>query len=173
MNRKVLAFLTIPLAAAVVLSGAALAQHRGPMGSGMGPGMGSGMGMMGHRMMGGECPMMGMMTGSGEMPAYGEGRIAFLKAELAITDKQQSQWEGYATALKKNFSQMQNMRQSMMTAMSAKTPVERLDAHLSAMEGRVAILKEIKPKLEQLYGVLSDDQKKKADQLLTGMGCMM
>jgi len=61
----------------------------------------------------------------------------------------------------------------MMIALEGKTAVERLDAHLAAMEGRHAALKEIKPSLATLYSALSDEQKKKADQVLTGMGCMM
>lgn len=137
-------------------------------------GQGRMMGMSGRGMMGmGDCPMMGMMPGSADMPAFGEGRIAFLKAELAITPAQQSAWDAYAAALKKNFVSMQGMRQSMMMALEGKTPVERLDAHLAAMEGRHAALKEIKPALAALFTALSDEQKKKADQILTGMGCMM
>ena len=68
---------------------------------------------------------------------------------------------------------MQAMRGSMAKVMEAKTPVERLDAHIAAMDGRLASLKEVKPALAALYATLSDDQKKKADQILTGMGCMM
>jgi hypothetical protein len=68
---------------------------------------------------------------------------------------------------------MQAMRQSMMAARSEKTPVARLDAHIKTMEGRLQALKNVKPPLGALYGALSDDQKKRADELLTGMGCMM
>lgn len=143
----------------------------GMMGQGaMGPGMMQG-GMM--QMMAGNCPMMGNMTGGGDMPAYTDGRIAFLKAELAITDAQKAAWDTYAASLKKNLMSMHDMRQKMMTAMSASNPAERLEARLAAMESRVASLKEVKPALTQLYGVLTDEQKKKADQILTGMGCMM
>jgi LTXXQ motif family protein len=141
-----------------------------------GPGMGGGMmgkgGMMG--MMGGGCPMMGMMMGGGgEMPMYREGRIAFLKAELAIADVQTTAWDAYAEALKKNMQSMQDMHKTMMAARAGKSAVERLDAHVTAMESRLQALKDIKPALTALYGTLSDDQKKKADELLTGMGCMM
>jgi hypothetical protein len=139
------------------------------MGGMMGRGMRGGP-MMG--MMGGGCPMMGMMMGGGGA-MYPEGRIAFLKAELAITDAQTKVWEGYAAALKKNMEGMQAMRESMMAARSEKTPVARLDAHINAMEGRLEALKDVKPALGALYDALSDDQKKKADELLTGMGCMM
>jgi hypothetical protein len=41
------------------------------------------------------------------------------------------------------------------------------------MEGRVAALKEVKPALANLYAALDDNQKKAANKLLTGMGCMM
>ncbi len=136
----------------------------GMMGRGGMMGMMRGGGMM--RMME-SCPMMG----GGE--AHTEGRIAFLKAELAITGQQTSVWDAYAAALKKNLQSMQGMRETMMKVMQAKSPVERLDAHIAAMDARVAALKELKPALAGLYSSLSEEQKKKADELLTGMGCMM
>jgi LTXXQ motif family protein len=153
----------------------------GMPGSGMpGPGaMGQGMmgrGMMGGgmmQMMAGTCPMMGSMANEAAGPTFTEGRIAFMKAELGITDAQKMAWDAYATALKKNLEGMHGMRQTMMAAMAATNPVERFDARLAAMEGRVAAMRELKPALTQLYAVLTDDQKKKADQILIGMGCMM
>ncbi len=146
----------------------------GMMGPGMmGPGMmGQGMGRGG--MMGAGCPMMGTMMGkNGPAPSFAEGRIAFIKAELAITDAQKSVWDTYAAALRKNFESMQSMHKSMMSATTPANPVERLDIHITAMDSRLQSLKEVKPALAALYATLSDDQKKKADDLLTGMGCMM
>jgi hypothetical protein len=99
-------------------------------------------------------------------------RIAFLKAELAITDGQKAPFDAYAAVLKDNLQNMRDMRQSMMGTMSAKTPVEHLDAHLAMMQGRVASLSDVKPKLEALYTALNATQKTKANKLLTGMGCM-
>ena len=138
------------------------------------PGMGTDGMPMGRDMMRmmGDCPMMGMMMGA-DTSTFAEGRIAFLKAELAITDAQKAAWEAYAAALKKNLQAMQAMRQTMMKVMEAKTPTERLEAHIAAMDGRLASLKEVKPALAALYAALGDEQKKKADQILTGMGCMM
>ena len=134
------------------------------------PGMGMRDMPMGRGMMGmmNDCPMMG-----GDTSTFTEGRIAFLKAELAITDAQKSVWDAYAAALQKNLQGMQAMRQTMMKVMEAKTPVERLDAHVTVMDSRLASLKEVKPALTALYAALSTEQKKKADQILTGMGCMM
>lgn len=133
-------------------------------------------GMMGNMMQGGG--MMGMMQGcsmmgTGSAEAQANGRISFLKTELAITDAQKDVWEAYAAALAKNLVGMSAMPQSMMKMMEAKSPVDRLDQHVSAMEGRVAALKETKPALSNLYAALSDKQKKTADHLLATMDCMM
>jgi hypothetical protein len=139
----------------------------------MGPGMmgSSGPGMMGMMRMMGECPMMGMMMSARHRPSPRAHRL--LKAELSITDAQQGVWDTYAAALKKNLQGMQAMHQTMVKIMQAKTPVERLDAHVAAMEGRLASLKDLKPALAALYAALSDEQRGKADQIFTGIGCMM
>ena len=140
----------------------------GMMGRMMGGGMMGG-GTMGHGMMDmiANCPMMG---GSA---SHAEGRIAFLKAELAITDAQNAAWEAYAAQIRKNLTSMLDMQKTMMSMMEAKSPVERIDARIAMMEKRTQALKDIKPTLAALYAGLSADQQKKADQLLTGMGCMM
>jgi hypothetical protein len=172
----IIAFIAIAFAAGDLGYPSARAQQGGQMWPGMGEGMGPGMmgadwGRMG--MMGGGCPMFGMMMGGDTRPIYREGRIAFLKAELAVTDAQGKVWDAYAEALKKNMQSMYDMRQAMFAARSGTTPVERLEAHVTAMEGRLQALKDIKPALAALYDSLSEDQKKKANELLTGMGCMM
>jgi hypothetical protein len=176
MKTKTLVRSSILAFSLVVGSALAIAQQWGPgmMGPGYGPGTmmrnwpsGPG-GMMG--MMGG-CPM--MSPTDAPTATFAEGRIAFLKAELAITDAQKSAWDAYAEAIKRNLQSMQGMWQTMKKVFEAETPVQRLDAHIAAMDTRLAVLKDIKPALETLYSALSADQKKKADQLLTGMGCMM
>jgi hypothetical protein len=68
---------------------------------------------------------------------------------------------------------MQGMWQTMEKVFEAKTPVERLDARVTAMESRLTALREVKPALANLFAALSEDQQKKADELLTEMGCMM
>jgi hypothetical protein len=127
----------------------------------MGHGM-MGQGMMGQGMMG-----QGMMSG----PML-EGRLAYIKADLAITDAQSAAWNTYASAVKARASSMQGMHDTMMQAMQSGTPTARMDAHIKAMEAMTEALKALKPATEALYAVLTPEQKQKADQLL-GMGCMM
>lgn len=128
--------------------------------------------MMPGTMGGRDCPMMGMMQRGGADPMHIEGRLAFLVAEFGITDAQKEAWTTYAAALRKNLEGMRSMHVDMMKAMETGNPVDRLNARISAMESRLNALREMKPALEQFYATLTADQKAKADQLLTGMGCM-
>jgi hypothetical protein len=178
-------FLSAALMVAVLAGGTTALAQQGPgmMGPGMmrdgkGPGWGMGWGMghggmqrgMGYGMMGGGCPMFG----GGDGGTYADGRLAFLRAELGITDAQKTAWDAYAAALRKNLENMQAMHATMRQSMEQeKSPVERLDTHVTTMEARLAALKEMKPALATLYGAMTDDQKKKAADILTGMGCMM
>ncbi len=41
------------------------------------------------------------------------------------------------------------------------------------MDGHLTSLKDAKPALAALYGALSAEQQAKADQILSGMSCMM
>jgi hypothetical protein len=166
--------MTRTLAIAIALLAAALGVGSSSTHAQDGKGMG-GM-MMGQGMMGGDCPMMERMSRKmrrmmgGDMQAMSDQRIATLQTQLVITPEQLATWDTYAAALKKNVTGMQAMHQTMKTGMSAKTPVERLDARVAAMETRLAAMKEVKPALSNLYISLSDEQKKKADKTV---GCMM
>ena len=119
-----------------------------------------------------DCPMMGMAMGSDTTTPVAD-RITSLRTELGITDAQKTAWDAYAATLTTNLQGMQAMRQTMMKVMEAKTPVERLDAQVSAMDVHLASMKALKPTLTALYAALSDQQKTKASQILAGKGCMM
>src|SRR3990172_3524377 len=93
----------------------------------------------------GSCPMMGGMS------AYADGRVAFLKAELAITEAQEPVWGTYATALKRHLNRMLESEQIVMQVLEAKTPVERMRSYIKAMESRVASLKDFYPSLTPLF----------------------
>jgi hypothetical protein len=135
--------------------------------------------MMG--MMGGGCPMMGMMgrgmMGQGTMwghqagmGAMVDGRLAYLKSELKITDAQIEAWNGYAEAVKGRVSVMQGMRESMMNAMQKGGAIERMDVRINGMEAMLEAMKTVKPATVKLYSALTAEQKKVADQLI-GVDC--
>ncbi len=111
----------------------------------------------------------GMMMGYGPMM---EGQLAYLKAELAITDAQKEAWDAYVNSVKARATTMQGMRAAMMQSMQSGSAVDRMEAHTQAMQSMVESMKATKPATEALYKVLTDEQKKKAD-LLLGNGCCM
>lgn len=133
----------------------------GLMGQGQ---MGQGMmdqGRMGQGMMGQGHSMMGAMT---------EGRLAYLKAEMDISDAQIDAWNDYADAVRVRVGLMDDMRPSMMDVMQNGSMTERMNARIAAMEAMVGAMKAVQPATEALYSTLNDDQKRMADQLM-GMGC--
>jgi LTXXQ motif family protein len=146
---------------------------RGPgMPGGMMPGAGS-MPMMGMmRMMMGEDGMSGMpmMT---VMAGHVEGRLAFLKTELKITDAQLPLWNAVADAIRGDAKTMGGMTQATTGSAQAATLPDRLAARERMMTARLEALRKFKAAADPLYAALSDEQKKTADELLIGpMGMM-
>ena len=137
-------------------------------------------GMMGGNMMGqgqagpaGMMPMMNMMSQAGA--DHIEGRLAFIKAELKITDAQAQQWNAFADAVRGNVGSMAEMRESMMGGQGAPATLpERLSREDKLVTAHLAALKKAEEAVTQLYGVLTDDQKKVADTIVVGpMGMPM
>jgi hypothetical protein len=112
-------------------------------------------------------PMMDM-AGMGIIDRV-EGRIAFLRAELKITDAQANAWTAFADALRTNAQKLGAVRPAMMSASGSgaqQTLAERLDAQERWLAARLDGIRTIKAAFTALYGTLSDDQKKTADELL-------
>ena len=124
--------------------------------------------------------MMGMGPGMAGMAAIDriEGRIAFLRAELKITETQASAWNAFADALHTNSQKLGQVRASMTpqpgsAQQQARTLAERLDLQERWLLARVEGTRAIKSAFTTLYGALSDDQKKTANELLAPhMGMM-
>jgi len=106
-----------------------------------------------------------------------EGRLAFLKAELKITEAQKDAWHKLADAVRTSTEHMAERMTSMHSGdQKALTLPERLELHEQFMTARLDEIRQIKSALKELYAVLSDDQKKEADTLVLpvmGMGMMM
>jgi hypothetical protein len=164
---KLIATATLTFALGAIALSPTLAQTVSPMSPKMG-------------MMGGACAMMGamgpgmmgqgMMGRQARMGAMFAGRLAYLKDELNITDTQADAWKAYADAVGSRVEVMQNIRQNMMRAVQQGNAIERLEAHIRSMEAILEAMKAVKPATEKLYAVLTDEQKRVADELI-GMDC--
>ena len=113
----------------------------------------------------------GMMMGGGMAMApfsHIEGRIAFLKAELAITDAQAPQWNALADALRENAKGMRELMTDRMQADKSENAADRTDAMVKMMTVRLESMKSIAAAEKALYAVLTGSQKGIADELLGG-----
>jgi hypothetical protein len=104
-----------------------------------------------------------------ERPSRIEGRIAYLKAELKITDAQTAQWNAVADAMRKNEAQMRDMRRQAHSAgqqQGAPNALDALSRREQFAEARAEGVKQFAAAFRPLYASLSDEQKRTADELL-------
>ncbi len=125
---------------------------------------------MGHEGMMGAGMMMCHMGG------HVKGRLAYLKTELKITEAQTPQWNAFADAFRANGQKMAQqcamMKEHSGSMMSADL-AERLNIMEQDMTMHLDSLRSIKSALLPLYAVLSDEQKKTANEIMKGpMGMM-
>lgn len=119
---------------------------------------------------------MGAMTGGGMMgggAAMGpfshiEGRVAFLKAELAVTDAQAPQWNAFADTLRERAEVMRDSMSGMMQSDQPANAADRTDSMVKMMSAHLESMKSFAAAEQALYVVLTDSQKTTADELLGG-----
>src|SRR6516164_90154 len=106
-------------------------------------------------------------------PPCREGRLAFLKTELKITDAQLPLWNAVADAMRANAKNMGDMAGGMMGGSETATLPDKLAMREKMITTHLEALRKFKAAVDPLYAALSDEQKKTADELLIGpMGMM-
>ena len=120
---------------------------------------------------GGMMGMMEMMMGQ-SVAGHVEGRIAFLKTELKITDAQMALWNAVADAIRAAPKDMSGMSCMSMMQQSSTLP-EKLAAREKTMTAHLEAFRRFKVAVDPLYASLNDDQKKTTDQLLVSPMSMM
>jgi hypothetical protein len=140
-------------------------------------GMG-GMGGMEHGGMGG---MMGGMEHGGGMAGmmrhmlcgvteHVEGRLAYLKAELKLTDAQQAAWNTFADAYRATTQKTAKVCTEMDAAAPDHSMHKGVLGHLTMMEHHMSAhldsVRGLKAAIEPLFAVLTEDQKKTADHVM-------
>lgn len=117
--------------------------------------------MRGHMSM----PGMGATSGTADVTDRIEGRIAFLKAELQITDKQMADWNVLADALRSSRQHLVEARKYLAADDKVSSPdrIERYERHLTE---RLEAVKSARTAFARLYPTLDDSQKQTADTIL-------
>ena len=120
-----------------------------------------------------QMPMMQMMKamqGQGGMGGLDltervEGRIAFLKAELAITDRQGDKWNALADALRAYSAALKSAHPAGMDTMVPDL-VAQLDQSEKRLSAELDGVRGLKAALAPLWAVLTDEQRSTATELL-------
>ena len=96
-----------------------------------------------------------------DMRAFGEARLAGLKAGLTLTAEQEKNWPAFEQAAR----EIGKLRVDRMTAMRNATPsndpAERLRQRATAMTDTGAALKKLADATDPLYKSLDDNQKRR------------
>jgi hypothetical protein len=107
----------------------------------------------------------GSMSGaqpSGSSAARLEGRIAFLRAELRITDAQATAWESFAGTLRAGRDHLDAARAALKDSNTAADPMVRLESFESHLKARTEAIHMTRMAFNTLYGQLDDSQKRTA-----------
>lgn len=120
----------------------------------------------------------GAMRG-GMMKGRIDGRLAFVKAELKITDAQTAAWDQFAGVFKTLAETRKAMKEQRREERKEareddgdkenKTLLERLEQREARVSMRLDHIKAKREGLAKLYDVLDDDQKKTAEEVIPMM----
>ena len=116
--------------------------------------------------------MQGRQLNAEDLRAFGEARLAALKAGLTLTPDQARNWPAFEQAARDLAKQRIDRRIAMRNAPPSNDPVERLRRRASAMSDIGAALKKFADATEPLYKSLDDNQKRRFGVLnrLSGPG---
>lgn len=98
----------------------------------------------------------------GSSAARLEGRIAFLRTELHITDAQASAWESFANTLRTGRDHLDAARAALQDGATAIDPMARLESYENHLKARTEAVHMTRMAFNTLFGQLDDAQKRMA-----------
>jgi hypothetical protein len=110
----------------------------------------------------------GMMMEPAMIQAFAEGKLAFLKSWLGITEAQSGPWNTFADVVRAQAKSLAEAQQKRLPAPGQPewTLPQWIDQHLKTMDEHLAAMKKVKPAFDNLYQALTPAQRQKADQLI-------
>jgi zinc resistance-associated protein len=96
-----------------------------------------------------------------DMRAFGEARLAALKAGLALTAEQEKNWPAFEQAAREYSKLRMDRIAELRNVQPGTDPVERLRQRATAMSDAGAALKKLADATDPLYKSLDDSQKRR------------
>ena len=105
-----------------------------------------------------------------DLDARVEGRLAYAKTLLSITDGQAAAWKAYQDVSRANVQSLEAAQHAMMEAERSGTAIDRMRAQTDMMQARLDARKALQPVTEALYKALTPEQRERADVVLLLLG---
>jgi hypothetical protein len=105
-----------------------------------------------------------------DLDAKVEGRLAYAKTLLGITDSEAAAWKAYEDVSRANVQGIQAAQRAMMTAEQSGSAIDRMQAQTGMMQARLDAMKALQPVTEALYKALTPEQQQRADVVLLLLG---
>lgn len=100
-----------------------------------------------------------------DLEARVEGRLAYAKTLLGITDSEAAAWKAYEDVSRANVQRLRMARQVMLTAEQSGSPIDRMQAQTNMMQAQLDARQALQPVTEALYKALTPEQRERADAL--------
>jgi periplasmic protein CpxP/Spy len=105
-----------------------------------------------------------MMKSDAQRDAGVERHIADLHAKLKITPAEETQWKEVAETMRENAKDLDLAIDKRVAAVSTATAIDDLNSYADIAQAHADGVKKLAKVFSSLYSVMSDDQKKQADQ---------
>jgi len=100
-----------------------------------------------------------------DMKAHVEQRIAKLHSKLMITPEQEPEWQKVADAMRASETNVSSLIHSRHENSEKMTAVDDMESYQQITQAHADGLKNVNSSFKELYGNMSDQQKKNADQV--------
>jgi hypothetical protein len=105
-----------------------------------------------------------------DLEARVEGRLAYAKALLGITDSEAAAWKAYGDVSRANVRSLEAAQRAMIDAERTGSVIDRLHAQTAMMQAQLDARKALLPATEALYKALTPDQQERADVIFLLLG---
>jgi cell pole-organizing protein PopZ len=96
-----------------------------------------------------------------------EGQLAYFRAELRITDAQLPQWNAFADVLRAQGDRLRQASQQAMGGTSGPgTAAQQMERRIALLSAHLEAMRAVSAAATPLYGALSEEQRRTADELM-------
>jgi protein CpxP len=111
-----------------------------------------------------------MMKSDAQRDEAVEHHITDLHAKLRITAAEESQWKEVADTMRDNAKTMDKAIDKHDASLASATAIDELNAYADTAQAHATGVKKLAKSFSGLYSMMSDDQKKEADEIFSHRG---